>query len=54
MYFLNLIERETSKTAVEAYASFETYEEARDFGNRHELEFRACGWTYVVTWIEAE
>jgi hypothetical protein len=49
MYAINLIERETSKTAVEAYASgFESYEEAKAFGNKYEMEFRSCGWAYVV------
>jgi hypothetical protein len=49
MYTVNLIERETSKTAVENYASgFETYGEAREWADRHEMEFRACGWTAVV------
>jgi len=52
MWYLNLHERESGKLAVEVYASFESYEEAFDFGRRHEMEFRACGWMYVVMMAE--
>ena len=49
MWTINLIERETSRTAVSDYASgFASYEEARAWADRHEMEFRACGWTAVV------
>jgi hypothetical protein len=43
-----MIDRETGKTVVYDYATFDTYAEACAFRDRHELEFRACGWAGVV------
>jgi hypothetical protein len=48
MWMLDAIDRLTCERKVESYASFETYAEARAFADRHELEARACGWTWVV------
>lgn len=48
MFTVNLIDRQTSKTVVEFYATFDSYAEASDFRDRHEMEFRACGWAGVV------
>jgi hypothetical protein len=48
MYVVEAIDRQTEQTVVEDYATFDTYGEARAFADRHELEARACGWTWVV------
>lgn len=48
MYAVNAISRETCETTCENYASFETYAEARAFADKHEMEARARGWTWVV------
>lgn len=48
MFTLNAVSRETCKTVFENYATFDTYEEARGFADRHEMEARRCGWTWVV------
>jgi hypothetical protein len=48
MFTIDAIDRQTEETAVEDYATFDSYEEARAFADRHELEARACGWTWVV------
>jgi hypothetical protein len=48
MWTLNAIDRNTCETTVENYATFASAAEARDFANRHEMEARRCGWTWVV------
>jgi hypothetical protein len=47
-WVVEAIDRQTEATTVRDYATFGTYEEARAFADRHELEARACGWTWVV------
>lgn len=48
MYTVCAIDRQTCETTVENYAVFYTYNEAREFADRYEMEARACGWTFVV------
>ena len=48
MWVVEGIDRVTCETTCEDYASFDSYAEARDFAGRHEMEARACGWTWVV------
>jgi len=49
MWRVDLQDRETCETVVEAYASgFESYAEACAWGNAQEIEIRRCGWMYVV------
>lgn len=50
MWTVSGMERETGKLVCEDYASFDSYEEARSFADRHEMEARVCGWTWVVAY----
>jgi hypothetical protein len=48
MFTVNAIDRQTGRTAVENYATFDTYQAARAFADRQEMAARACGWTWTV------
>jgi hypothetical protein len=48
MWKLAAIDRGTENTAIDCYATFDTYCEARAFADSHEMEARSNGWTWVI------
>lgn len=51
MWTLDAINRDSEKREIEDYATFDTYAEARRFADKHEMEVRQLGWTWVVRFV---
>lgn len=51
MWTLDAIDRQTERRELADYATFGTYAEARLWADRHELEVRQLGWTWVVRFV---